>query len=129
MSERDDEDLRARFGELRALDQRDAPTFDATVRAPRRRSSPLRVVAASAPVLAAAAAILVWCARPDRHAEPPSSAPVAAAGAAGPAAGGGEVHPPPSSGESLPLDFLLEMPSGLALSLPADLDRSPADPR
>lgn len=122
-----DEDLRRRFAELRRLDATDAPDVEALVRAPRRRVSVLRAVGAAMPALAAAAALLVWCTRPPMAEAPTSAvAPMsnAAPAMAGEAAGGqASTSPAPAARpEPLPLDFLLDHPAGLALSLPADLD-------
>lgn len=131
----DDDELGRRFAELRKLDAERAPEMEALVRAPRRRVSVLRVIGAAMPALAAAAALLVWCTRPP-SAEAPTAAVAPMSNAAPALAGelaGGQASSAPAPAarpEPLPLDFLLDHPAGLALSLPADLDSPlPAPPR
>lgn len=112
-SSRDTDDaLRARFQRLRAHDARRAPPFHASWG--RRPPGPsvwrlATAAGAAAGGLAAAAALLLWCGASSLRTH---DAPTAA------------VVPPPSpaSAEPLPLDFLLDLPSGSVLRTTPDFD-------
>lgn len=91
-----DEELRRRFRELKALDAKRAPSFD-KLTAKRPRRIPKLVVLT--PVLAAAAGIIVWC---GGSMNAKQAAPIAL-----------DVPPPAATirvgaPAALPLDFLLE---------------------
>lgn len=133
MSDREDEELRRRFGELRARDARKAPPFETLARAgkPKRTRSPWAVVAAVTPLAAAAAVLVLWCSTQKMSANAPSAAappppPIAAgeSAASTPAAvavaDGKSVTPP--AHDPAPLDFLLDLPGSSALAAASDLE-------
>lgn len=105
MSTNDDE-LRARFAELRREDARRAPDFGAMRAAPRPVRSPLRWALPVVAVAAAAAIVVVRCGASELTASAPASAPAAASAP--------ELDP-------APLDFLLETPGSDALARTPDL--------
>lgn len=104
-----DDELKRRFGELKARDAGGAPPFEALIAKRPRRKTPLFVV--MAPVVAAAAAFLLWCGTSLTVRSKVASAPVAA------------VQAPPSirvqAAAELPLDFLLEQ-APITVNLDAD---------
>jgi hypothetical protein len=128
--EGEDARLRAAFDALRRDDALRAPGFDEIRARPPRpaRPSPLRVVAAAAPVVLLAAAVLLWI-RQGQDAASTASAPAPAeapalggqAGERAPAGGGAGGRAPASRAvtarvDLAPLDFLLDTPGGSLLS-------------
>ncbi len=111
-----DDDLKARFAELKKHDERGAPDFATMWRAPRTARSRWRLVVPIASV-AAAAMLMLWCGARvalDTAASAPPSA-----------------RAPASRGEAValdpaPLDFLLETPPGDShAALLSSLDSNP----
>lgn len=96
-----DDNLRARFAELKRRDAKSAPPFERMWHASRPKRSPRGVVAVVVPIAAAAAAVVLWFGAGSEPAPAPAAvsvskaAPVSEAVVLDPA----------------PLDFLLDMPN------------------
>jgi hypothetical protein len=121
----DDENLRARFAELKKHDERTAPDFQQmwSSTARRKARSPWRVVVPVAS-LVAAAMLFVWCgARALTMDAAPSSSPVAVAPGAAPA--GAAESSTPTTLDPAPLDFLLDTSGSASLMRSSGLDSNP----